>query len=147
MSHPLQFLIFLFKLCLQLSQSLLKVAMTLLRLNNRVKIKCILTSFGPVLNLKRVNSTRSTSNRSEPDSTHLVECRHPLGELSLDLGQRLGPLEGLLQLLFSIVQTLLELPVLLFTLSDRTMRPNNTEHHNEHILFRKNCALFLEETW
>lgn len=52
--------------------------------------------------------------------THLVECCHSLGELGFDLRQRLGPLQGLLQLLLCIVQALLELPVLLFALREES---------------------------
>lgn len=49
---------------------------------------------------------------------YLVERRHPLRQLSFDLRQRLGPLQGLLQLLFGVVQTLLKLPVLLLALQE-----------------------------
>lgn len=38
---------------------------------------------------------------------YLVEGGDSLGELSLDLRQRLGPLQGLLELLLGFVQTLL----------------------------------------
>lgn len=58
---------------------------------------------------------------------HLVERRHSLGELSLDLGQRLGPLQSLLQLLLGIIQTLLKLPVLLFALQEVRMRGTGSE--------------------
>lgn len=51
----------------------------------------------------------------------LVECSHSLGELGFDLRQRLSSLQGLLQLLFGIIKTLLKLPVLLFTLQESGM--------------------------
>lgn len=51
----------------------------------------------------------------------LGERCHSLCQLSLDLWQRLSSLQGLLQLLLGIVQTLLKLPVLLFALRDRRL--------------------------
>lgn len=51
--------------------------------------------------------------------THLVESRHSLSELRFDLRQRLGSLQRLLQLLLGVIQTLLKLPVFLFTLQGK----------------------------
>lgn len=53
---------------------------------------------------------------AQRDVRYLVQSSNSLGELGLDLRQRLSPLEGLLELLLGFVQTLLELPVLLFAL-------------------------------
>lgn len=47
---------------------------------------------------------------------HLVQGSHSLGQLGLDLGQRLGPLQGLLELLLGFIQPFLQLSVLLLAL-------------------------------
>lgn len=58
---------------------------------------------------------------------YLVEGSHSLGELGLNLGQCFGPLQGLLELLLGVLQTLLELPVLLLTLTAHRTRKRADE--------------------
>lgn len=60
-------------------------------------------------------------------STHLVERCHSLSELGFDLRQRLGPLQGLLQLLYGVVQPFLKLPVFLLALHRDRMTAGNSE--------------------
>ena len=67
-------------------------------------------------------SKQSKQNELRHPVQYLVEGSHSLGELGLDLGQCFGPLQGLLELLLGVLQTLLELPVLLLTLTAHRTR-------------------------
>ena len=47
--------------------------------------------------------THARTHTQVVEVVYLVQCSHSLGELGLYLRQRLGPLQGLLQLLLGIV--------------------------------------------
>lgn len=59
-----------------------------------------------------------------PWEQYLVQSSHSLSKLGFNFRQCLCPLQGLLQFLFGLIQTLLQLPVLLLTLGTEKQTHN-----------------------